>query len=141
MIAYYKLLDYLNRNKISKEKFRKMIGIAPSTMAKISKNEPISLSVIDRICYELKCQPGDIIEHIEQEYTDDTSGISVKIQTSWAFDEFDQPQHGISEKIDNEEEKKKFFEFVEQKTHKKEIQPKEILKQLYDEYQKTKTNN
>lgn len=68
MIAYYKLLDHLNRIEIGKEEFRKRIDIAPSTMAKISKNEPVSLSVIDRICKELDCQPGDILEYYEPAY-------------------------------------------------------------------------
>lgn len=70
MIAYYKLLDHLNRIEIGKEEFRKMINVAPSTMAKISKNEPVSLSVIDRICKELKCQPGDIMEYVMREEID-----------------------------------------------------------------------
>ena len=65
MKAYFKLLDYLNRIGMSKEEFRKLLKIAPATMAKISKNEPISLSVIDKICEILNCQPGDILEYYE----------------------------------------------------------------------------
>lgn len=68
MIAYYKLLDYLNRYGWGKESFRKTIGISSATMAKISKNEPVSLSVIDKICKELECQPGDILEYYEEVY-------------------------------------------------------------------------
>ena len=72
MIAYFKLLDHLNRLGIGKEEFRKAINIAPSTMAKISKNEPVSLSIIDRICEELDCQPGDILEYYEKAYNNKT---------------------------------------------------------------------
>ena len=73
MIVYYKLLDYLNRQRISKEEFRKRINIAPSTMAKISKNEPISLSIIDKICEELECQPKDILEYYEPAHNNITN--------------------------------------------------------------------
>lgn len=72
MIAYYKLLDHLNRCGWGKEEFRKNIGISPATMAKISKNEPISLSVIDKICEKLECQPGDILEYYEPAYNNTT---------------------------------------------------------------------
>ena len=139
MIAYYKLLDFLNRNKISKEEFRKRIGIAPSTMAKISKNEPISLSIIDRICYELRCQPGDIIEHIEEEAISQLTGIPEKVQTSWFFDEFEGPIHGIKSEL-LLENKESFWEFVQQRTGKKEFQRKEIMKELYDEFLKQQNN-
>ncbi len=67
MIAYFKLLDLLNRKNIGKEEFRKKIGISSGTMAKIGKNEYISLEVIDKICIYLNCQPGDIMEYIETE--------------------------------------------------------------------------
>lgn len=63
-IKYYRLLDLLNRKDMSKEEFRKKINISSSTMAKISKHEIISLKVIDSICKELNCQPGDIMEYI-----------------------------------------------------------------------------
>lgn len=67
MIAYFKLLDLLNRKNIRKEEFRKKIGISSGTMAKIGKNEYVALEVIDKICKYLNCQPGDIIEYIETE--------------------------------------------------------------------------
>lgn len=63
-IRYYKLLDRMNRAGVKKEELRKKIGASPSTMAKISKNEYISLEVVDKICAALDCQPGDIMEYI-----------------------------------------------------------------------------
>lgn len=63
-IKYYKLLDLLNRQNIGKEEFRNKIDISPATMAKISKNIYVSLEVIDKICKELNCQPGDIMEYV-----------------------------------------------------------------------------
>lgn len=62
-IKYYKLLDRLNRAEISKEEFRKALGISSATLAKLSKNQFVSLDVIDKICGYFDCQPGDILEY------------------------------------------------------------------------------
>ena len=61
-IKYYKLLDLMNRKEISKERLRHEIGISSATMAKLAKNEYVSLEIIDKICRALDCQPGDILE-------------------------------------------------------------------------------
>lgn len=66
-IKFYKLLDLLNRKGINKEELRKRTNISSSTMAKLSKNEYVSLKVIESICKELNCQPGDIMEYILEE--------------------------------------------------------------------------
>ncbi len=64
MIKYYRLLDLLNRREIGKEELRQRIGISSATIAKLSKHEYVSLEVIDKICKELNCQPGDLMEFI-----------------------------------------------------------------------------
>lgn len=64
MIKFYKLLDLLNRREIGKEELRKRINVSSATIAKLSKHEFVSLETIDRICNELHCQPGDIMEFI-----------------------------------------------------------------------------
>ncbi len=64
MIKYYRLLDLLNRREIGKEELRQRIGISSATIAKLSKHEYVSLEVIDKICNELNCQPGDLMEFI-----------------------------------------------------------------------------
>ena len=63
-IKYYKLLDRLNRLEISKEDLRLKIGVISATLAKLSKNQYVSLEVIDKICDVLHCQPGDILEYV-----------------------------------------------------------------------------
>lgn len=67
MIKYYKLLDMLNRREMSKEDLRLKINTSSATIAKISKNEFISLKIINDICGALNCQPGDIMEYIPDE--------------------------------------------------------------------------
>lgn len=64
MIAYYKLLDMLNRRGMTRLDLQKAIGAGPNTISKISKNEPVTLATIDKICEVLDCQPGDILEYI-----------------------------------------------------------------------------
>lgn len=63
-IKYYRLMDYMNRNDIGKEELRIKLGVSSATMAKLSKNEPVSLDVIDRLCNVLNCQPENLIEYV-----------------------------------------------------------------------------
>ena len=37
------------------------IGISSSTLAKMSKGENVSMSILEKICMELDCDFGDII--------------------------------------------------------------------------------
>ena len=69
MIAYYKLIDMLNRKGMKKIDLQNAIGCSPVTMASISKNRPVNLTTIDSICRVLNCQPGDILEYIPDDKT------------------------------------------------------------------------
>jgi len=66
MIAYYKLLDMINKRNISKLELMAMAGISRETLAKLSKNESVTIQTIDKICTVLQCKPGDILEWIEK---------------------------------------------------------------------------
>jgi len=66
-IKFYKLIDLLNRKGMTRDDLRKKTGISSATMTRISKNECISLKVIESICKELNCQPGDIMEYIPED--------------------------------------------------------------------------
>lgn len=70
-IVYNKLFIILEQKNISKTELRKQIKISTATLAKLSKNEPVSMKVIEDICNYLNCQPGDIMEM--QKDTDKTS--------------------------------------------------------------------
>ena len=65
MISYKKLLDLLYYKGIKKTEFAKDLGLSSSTLAKLSKNEVVSLEIINRACRYLKCQPGDILDYVE----------------------------------------------------------------------------
>ncbi len=64
MISYKKFQKLLIDMNIKKTELRDKIGISSSTLARLNTNEFVSLEVIDKICRELDCQPGDLIEYI-----------------------------------------------------------------------------
>lgn len=64
-IKYYKLFDLLNRRGMKKSDLRQVL--ASATVAKLSKGENITVDAIEKICMFLHCQPGDIMEMVEDE--------------------------------------------------------------------------
>lgn len=60
--SYKPLWKLLIEHEISKTELRNEIGISPATLAKLSKNEYVSLEVIDRICSYFQTQPQNIME-------------------------------------------------------------------------------
>lgn len=67
MIVYYKLNELLEKNDMKRADLQRELKIAPATIAHFAKNEYVALSVIDRICTYFKCQPGDIMEWIDED--------------------------------------------------------------------------
>lgn len=63
-IKYYKLFDLLNRKKMKKTDLLEIIS--SPTLAKLSKGDIITTEVIQKICDFLECQPGDIMENINE---------------------------------------------------------------------------
>lgn len=61
-ISYNKLFDILEHKNLTKTELRANIKISTATLAKLSKNEPVSMKVIEDICNFLDCQPGEIME-------------------------------------------------------------------------------
>lgn len=66
-LHYTKLFKLLKERNISKTMIQNKIGVSSTTIAKLSKNEPISMKVLEDICVFLNCQPGDILELVESE--------------------------------------------------------------------------
>jgi len=62
MIVYYKLWDYLRRHRMSKVYL--LNCISSPTLAKLSKNQVVTTSTIDKICTYLDVDPGDIMEYM-----------------------------------------------------------------------------
>ncbi len=65
-VSYTKLWKLLIDKKMSKCDLRKSSGIAPNTMTKLRRDEPVAFSVLDKICETLNCDYGDIIEYVKE---------------------------------------------------------------------------
>lgn len=63
MISYRKLFLMMEEQEISKEKLKKELGISSATMAKLAKDEEVSLTTIQAICEFFDCQPGAILSY------------------------------------------------------------------------------
>lgn len=62
--SYLPLWRMLSDLGISKMDFAKQISISNTTLAKMGKDEPITLSTIDKICNEYGCKLEDVVVHI-----------------------------------------------------------------------------
>lgn len=63
-ISYEPLWQLLNELNITKMEFAKMIDISNATLAKIGKNEPITLTIVDKICNKFNCKIENVVKHI-----------------------------------------------------------------------------
>lgn len=60
--SYNKLWKLLIDNNMMKKDLMAKANITSNTMAKMGKNEPVSLDALARICVALKCNIGDILD-------------------------------------------------------------------------------
>jgi len=61
-INYNRLFKLLIDKGLRKTEFAKMIGIGQNTLAKLGKNEKVSMEVLIKICRGLNCTLDDIVE-------------------------------------------------------------------------------
>lgn len=66
-VTYKKLWKLLIDKDLKKVDLKKLTGISPVTLSKISKNENINTDTIARICKALNCQPSDIMEYVDDD--------------------------------------------------------------------------
>ena len=60
--SYKKLWKILIDRKITKTEMRKQAGISTNILAKMGKNEPVSMESLAKICVALKCTLDEIVE-------------------------------------------------------------------------------
>ena len=65
--SYNKLWKLLVDKKMSKADLRKASGVSPNTMTKLRRDEPVMLSVRDKICKVLDVNYGDIVDYVADE--------------------------------------------------------------------------
>ena len=66
-VSYNKLFKLLIDRSLKKTEFAKEVGISGNTLAKLSKNDTVSMDSIVRICRYLKCDVGDIMEVLPED--------------------------------------------------------------------------
>ena len=66
-ISYNKLWKLLVDKKMSKADLRKSAGLAPNTMTKLRRDEPVAMIVLEKICDALQADFGDIMSYIPNE--------------------------------------------------------------------------
>ena len=63
MFSYKPLLKTMIEKDINKTQLREMLNCSKNTIAKISKNEYVSMEILDKICGLLDCNISVVIEH------------------------------------------------------------------------------
>ena len=66
-VSYKKLVKLLIDKDMKKTEFAKKIGIGQNTLAKLSKNENVSMDVLIKICEGLDCRIEDIVEFVKED--------------------------------------------------------------------------
>ena len=66
-ISYNRMWKLLVDKKMSKADLRKAAEIAPNTMTKLRRDEPVNLAILGRVCKVLNCDYGDIMQYIDDE--------------------------------------------------------------------------
>ena len=65
-ISYNKLWKLLIDLNMNKTQLRKAAGLSTNVIARLSKNDSVSMDTLLRICKTLRCNVGDIVEAIEE---------------------------------------------------------------------------
>ncbi len=66
-VSYNKLWKLLIDNNMKKMDLLEAVEMSPNTLAKLGRNEDVSMDVLKRICTYFKCDVGDIVELIPEE--------------------------------------------------------------------------
>ncbi len=66
-VSYNNLWKLLIDKKTNKSELCKKLKISSSTMAKMTNEEMVALPILEKICAELECNIGDIMEFTELE--------------------------------------------------------------------------
>lgn len=68
-VCYKKLWKLLIDHNMNKSELAKAAKMSPNTIAKLGKNETVSMDILVRICAVLNCDIGDIVEVVPNEVT------------------------------------------------------------------------
>lgn len=61
-VSYAKLWKLLVDKRMNKSQLRDAAGISTNAVAKLGKNETVSLETLEKICFALNCNIEDVME-------------------------------------------------------------------------------
>lgn len=64
-ISYKPLWRLMVEKDMKKLELRDLIGMSNNTLARLGKNEPVSMEILERICVALDCRIEDIVEFVK----------------------------------------------------------------------------
>lgn len=65
--SYNKLWKLLIDKNMMKKDLMEQTKITSSTMAKMGRDEAVSLTVLGRICKAMECNIGDLVDYVKEE--------------------------------------------------------------------------
>ena len=65
-VQYNRLWKLLIDKKMKKSALTELADVSSSTIAKLNRDEYVSLEVLERICRALSCDIGDVVELTEE---------------------------------------------------------------------------
>lgn len=69
-ISYNKLWKKLIDEGMNKGDLREKTGLSTGTIAKMTNGESVTLKIMEKICTELNCDIGDVVEIISDNKTE-----------------------------------------------------------------------
>lgn len=70
IVYKYDVLDALKKNGYTTYRLRAEKIMSESTIQKLRKKDMVAISNIEIICKLLHCQPGDVLEYVEDDSED-----------------------------------------------------------------------
>ena len=61
-VSYAKLWKLLVDKRMSKTDLKEASGISANVLAKLGKDEQVSMDIMEKICHTLSCDIGDVIK-------------------------------------------------------------------------------
>ena len=65
-VNYSKLWKQMIDKGMKKSDLRELTGIGTNTLAKLSKNQPVSMEVLMKLCEKLECDISDVCEFVKK---------------------------------------------------------------------------
>lgn len=63
-VSYNKLWKLLVDKKMSKADLRRAADLAPNTMTKLRRDEPVAMIVLEKICGAIETDFGEIMQYV-----------------------------------------------------------------------------